>query len=132
MNVEKDLPDSICFENEKSLIICLKLEYEWRPEVCSGCKMFGHRVDKCSKTTKKKVWVPKAQPKATQPLVPQQIEENQEHIDGFITVQRKRSPLKTQTPATPVSNTFQVLASGEGMQVTQEDGEGKGLPIPNG
>ena len=42
MNIEKDLPDKICFRNEKGVMVEQQIQYEWRPTFCNKYRKFGH------------------------------------------------------------------------------------------
>ncbi|KAK4730250.1 hypothetical protein R3W88_023238 [Solanum pinnatisectum] len=42
MPLNKENPDGVMFENEIGRIIDQKVEYEWKPVLCSRCKNFGH------------------------------------------------------------------------------------------
>ena len=48
VNAEKGLVDEVdvCYKSlGKSMK--LKVEYPWKPPVCSTCKVFGHELEKC-------------------------------------------------------------------------------------
>ena len=106
--LSKELPDCISFRDENGLMVKVGLYYEWRPTLCSKCKMIGHLQEECRQGKTKRVWVQKAkqvQPDttlhtATSPVV---------DPDGF---QRSLRPIRVRTsPREPVrtSNVFQIL-----------------------
>ncbi|XP_021852705.2 uncharacterized protein [Spinacia oleracea] len=59
--VEQEFPDVIKFVNEKGMLVEVEVEYEWRPLVCSVCKIMGHDATKCKKGGNRRVWVPRQQ-----------------------------------------------------------------------
>lgn len=60
VKLEHTLLDVIFFENERGIIMEQRIEYEWRPLLCSECKNCGHTVDNYRATHNKR-WAPKAQ-----------------------------------------------------------------------
>ncbi|XP_056697530.1 uncharacterized protein [Spinacia oleracea] len=97
--LSKELPDCISFRDENGLMVKVGLYYEWRPTLCSKCKMIGHLQEECRQGKTKRVWVQKAkqvQPDAalhtaTSPVV---------DPDGF---QRSLRPIRVITsPREPV------------------------------
>ncbi|XP_074315124.1 uncharacterized protein LOC141651304 [Silene latifolia] len=51
VQVGQDLPDKIYFKDEKGIEVCVLVEYEWRPDVCTACKRIGHTTEQCKKKT---------------------------------------------------------------------------------
>lgn len=43
----QDLPDEVCFINEKGEVVDVKVEYQWKPILCDACKKLGHEIEKC-------------------------------------------------------------------------------------
>ncbi|KAL2901408.1 hypothetical protein RDABS01_026490 [Bienertia sinuspersici] len=122
VELDKELPDYIRFQNEKGLPVQQNIEYEWRPTFCTVCKKYGHPSDKCHKQTKKQ-WQPKlAQdqqqlrvgPSCTKTADTEQKaeEKGQKDSQGFLPAQRKRiKPADQATPVTPIHNSFEALSS---------------------
>ncbi|KAL2943829.1 hypothetical protein RDABS01_032176 [Bienertia sinuspersici] len=81
VELDKELPDYIRFQNEKGLPVQQYIEYEWRPTYCTVCKRYGHPSDKCNKKTTKQ-W----QPKKTQGQQP--LKENTSNIKDAATEQK--------------------------------------------
>lgn len=46
------LPNTIMFENELGCIVEQKVEYEWKPILCTHCKNYGHEIQNCRKVAK--------------------------------------------------------------------------------
>ncbi|KAL2938353.1 hypothetical protein RDABS01_021802 [Bienertia sinuspersici] len=122
VELDKELPNYIRFQNEKGLPVQQNIEYEWRPTFCTVCKKYGHPSDKCHKQTKKQ-WQPKlAQDQQQLKVGPsftktadteQKAEEKgQKDSQGFLPAQRKRIKTADQaTPVTPIHNSFEALSS---------------------
>ncbi|XP_074305233.1 uncharacterized protein LOC141640282 [Silene latifolia] len=51
VEVGQEFPDKIYFKDEKGSIVCVCVEYEWKPVVCGSCKGIGHTKDVCKKPT---------------------------------------------------------------------------------
>lgn len=63
-----EFPNEVKLKREDGTIISLTIKYQWRPLVCSSCKVFGHCLTNCGRnrvhgvaTIDKKVWIPKYQ-----------------------------------------------------------------------
>lgn len=52
INLHKNYPTSIMFEDEQGRIIKQEVYYEWKPTVCEKCKNFGHVMKECRKFIK--------------------------------------------------------------------------------
>lgn len=50
------MPSSIDVLVEGKELICIEVDYPWKPEICSECSAFGHNATKCKAP---KVWKPK-------------------------------------------------------------------------
>ncbi|KAL2930391.1 ABC transporter B family member 6, partial [Bienertia sinuspersici] len=104
VELDKELPDYIRFQNEK------------------GLPKYGHPSDKCHKQTKKQ-WQPKLAQDQQQPRVGPSCtktadteqkaeEEGQKDSQGFLSAQRKRiKPADQAAPVTPIHNSFEALSS---------------------
>ncbi|XP_074277873.1 uncharacterized protein LOC141601483 [Silene latifolia] len=83
VDIGQEFPDKLFFMDEKGSEVCVLVEYEWKPIVCSSCKGISHTQDMCrkkatsepvTKPTKPgpkpggKVWRPVQ--RATQPVPP--------------------------------------------------------------
>lgn len=78
--------------DESDRVIDQKVEYEWKPVLCTTCHLFGHEAAECRhKKEPKKQWVPKQvqqQPDQTEKF---EQPEQAENTDGWQTVTRKRN-----------------------------------------
>lgn len=91
ISIDDELPDTITFEIEWGGIQHNKVEFEWKPDKCVKCKMFGNLEEICKKGIAKRVWQEKNK-------VPQQ---------GQIPTRR---PGKEQVDQNiPTGNTFDML-----------------------
>ncbi|XP_056691612.1 uncharacterized protein [Spinacia oleracea] len=110
--LSQELPDFISFRDENGIMARVAIFYEWRPTICTKCKMFGHLQTEC-RQGQKKIWIRKAQPSVS---IPVQSTEQGDHVvspivdqEGF---QRSLRPIRVRVGLeTPVrtSNTFQIL-----------------------
>ena len=128
VTMNQELPENICFENEKGIVVQQDVKYEWRPTFCEGCKGLGHSKENCKNGLKNQVqrtWRPK------KPV-------EKDDADGFQKVHTKRqSPQKQVQPVT-IDNSFAVLVeaeeelesgNGEGSIIDKvQYGEGEGEP----
>ncbi|XP_021730771.1 uncharacterized protein LOC110697694 [Chenopodium quinoa] len=87
VSISQDFPNEVSFLNEKGVSTQVRLKYDWKPVICSKCKILGHGVDACRKRTQKKrviqnkAWIPKVT-KQIEPLQNDGSEkEDEEH--GF-------------------------------------------------
>ncbi|MCE5167415.1 hypothetical protein HAX54_001074, partial [Datura stramonium] len=53
VDMNGDLPDVINFVNEKGTVVEQKVQYDWKPTLCSHCKKYGHGVEECRKVKSK-------------------------------------------------------------------------------
>ncbi|MCD7445788.1 hypothetical protein HAX54_000026, partial [Datura stramonium] len=53
VDMNGDLPDVINFVNEKGNVMEQKVQYDWKPTLCSHCKKYGHGVEECRKVKSK-------------------------------------------------------------------------------
>ncbi|XP_056685823.1 uncharacterized protein [Spinacia oleracea] len=91
--LSKELPHCISFRDENGLMVKVALYYEWRPTLCSKCKMTGHLHEECRQGKSKRVWVQKAkqvQPDATLHTVTSLVVDP----EGF---QRSLRPIRVRT-----------------------------------
>ncbi|XP_056698601.1 uncharacterized protein [Spinacia oleracea] len=110
--LSQELPDFISFRDENGIMVRVAIFYEWRPTMCTKCKMFGHLQTEC-RQGQKKIWVRKAPPPVSVPVQPTV---QGEHVvspivdqEGF---QRSLRPIRVRVGIeTPVrtSSVFQVL-----------------------
>ncbi|XP_062086442.1 uncharacterized protein LOC133792552 [Humulus lupulus] len=49
VNLTKDLPAQIKFDDEKGDYVYVEVFYEWKPELCSQCQGIGHVKEDCRK-----------------------------------------------------------------------------------
>ncbi|KAL2924385.1 hypothetical protein RDABS01_022575, partial [Bienertia sinuspersici] len=120
VELDKELPDYIRFQNEKGILIQQYIKYEWKPTFYTKCKKYGHPSDQCNKQTKKQ-WQPKvgqnqqqlkATPNQTHDTEQKAEERGQKDPQGFSPVQRKRTkPVEQVTQVTPIQNSFEALSS---------------------
>lgn len=61
MDVNHGFPDMISFTSEDEELINIKVEYDWKPQVCTKCKLLGHLVNSYKAGTTQE-WVPKTVP----------------------------------------------------------------------
>ncbi|WMV45526.1 hypothetical protein MTR67_038911 [Solanum verrucosum] len=54
VTLNQPLPNTIMFENEIGCIVEQKVEYEWKPILCTHCKNYGHEIQNCTKVAKEK------------------------------------------------------------------------------
>ncbi|CAI9112834.1 OLC1v1013328C1 [Oldenlandia corymbosa var. corymbosa] len=47
MEIKEQVPEQICFEDEKGNVQEQKVTYEWKPVQCQGCKGYGHSGEQC-------------------------------------------------------------------------------------
>lgn len=85
MRITTCLQDTVKYADEEDWIIEHKVEYEWKPVLCTHCNMFGHNVAVCRKAKEpKQQWVPKSR----QEWVPKQ---NNDTNDEWHMVTRKKN-----------------------------------------
>ncbi|XP_056687931.1 uncharacterized protein [Spinacia oleracea] len=77
----QDLREYISFRDENGVMVRVSLFYEWRPTMCTQCKMFGHLQVEC-RQGRKRVWV-KKNTKASQP-VPASVQPINEQVTSPI------------------------------------------------
>ena len=134
VGLKQELPDQITYGNEHGISVIQKIEYEWRPVLCSNCKGYGHDTEDCRKKEGKKVWVQKSKPDK----------------DGFITITRKAKLVEPPIITSPnpfmalqseellreenVENVVRILQVGEMEVVVGNENKGQGgeLPSPHG
>ncbi|KAL2897076.1 hypothetical protein RDABS01_038859 [Bienertia sinuspersici] len=97
VELDKELPDYIRFQNEKGLPVQQNIEYEWIPTFCIVCKKYGHPSDKCHKQIKKQ-W----QPKLAQ-------DQQQQRVGPSCT--KTADTEQKAAPVTPIHNSFEALSS---------------------
>ncbi|XP_021856398.1 uncharacterized protein [Spinacia oleracea] len=108
--LSQDLPDYISFRDENGVMVRVALFYEWRPTMCTQCKMFGHLQAECRQGMKR-VWVNKIT-KSSQPDPAPIIEHVASPIvdqEGF---QRSLEPIRVRVESevpVRISNAFQML-----------------------
>ncbi|XP_062110712.1 uncharacterized protein LOC133822399 [Humulus lupulus] len=49
VNLTKDLPEQIKFEDENGDFVYVGVHYEWKPDICEHCKGIGHKKEVCKK-----------------------------------------------------------------------------------
>ncbi|XP_062118631.1 uncharacterized protein LOC133832280 [Humulus lupulus] len=73
VNLTKDLPEKIKFEDENGEFVYVGVQYDWKPDICLHCKGIGHRKEVCKKRMNQgepsKVWQEKKTGPSTQPAV---------------------------------------------------------------
>ncbi|KAL9232347.1 hypothetical protein vseg_007470 [Gypsophila vaccaria] len=64
LSLGKEYPDSIQFLDEKDVEHTVRVEYEWKPTLCTKCKVYGHEVGNCRRgiTKPPKAWRPMPPP----------------------------------------------------------------------
>ncbi|XP_074315726.1 uncharacterized protein LOC141651935 [Silene latifolia] len=66
VQVGQALHDKLFFKDEKGMDVCVLVEYEWRPDVCSDCKGIGHTTEQCRKKAAAPPAAPAVKPKQVQ------------------------------------------------------------------
>lgn len=140
--VDQEFPEHVCFQNEKNTHIQVKIVYEWKPELCSNCKQFGHLAANCRRMIGRKVWKPKV-PSIIQaavvatPII-QSNKRRETDEEGFSLAHRPPSRPKTLEGMVPIMNPFQVLTEEEVVVgqimceiVGADDGRSDQPPAPN-
>ncbi|KAL2931142.1 putative ATP-dependent RNA helicase DHR2 [Bienertia sinuspersici] len=119
VELDKELPDYIRFQNEKGILIQKSIEYEWRPTYCAACNKYGHPTNKCNKQIKKQ-WQPKVvqtqhqmkvDSNQTKAIDTKQLndEGGQKDTQAFSPFQRKsHKPADQVTPVTPILNSLRL------------------------
>ncbi|XP_056687902.1 uncharacterized protein [Spinacia oleracea] len=115
VHMDQALPDQLSFMDEHGEMVGVPVHYEWRPAVCTRCKLVGHVEADCRQTKTKRVWVQKQQV-STLPVPAFEVEPvvDQEGL------QRALRPIRVRTSSvqpTQVDNPFQLL-------LAQQDGDG--------
>ncbi|XP_074278172.1 uncharacterized protein LOC141601769 [Silene latifolia] len=119
VDVGQEFPERLFFKDEKGMEICVPVEYEWRPDVCSVCHGIGHVSGACQKKIEtkapamKQVWRPvarKSMPVRNSPVV----------ITSTlpVTAVSPRPSSSVQTPLTVVTTTIR-----QKHQATTEGGD---------
>ncbi|KAF5205327.1 Rna exonuclease [Thalictrum thalictroides] len=47
ISAENELPNEIKLKTSKGNTLTIPLEYTWKPDICTHCKMFGHKSTNC-------------------------------------------------------------------------------------
>lgn len=94
VGLQQKLPDEISFCNEHGSVIEQKVEYEWRPILCTKCAAYGREGDDCRKAAGKLQWVKK---------------KIQQYKDGFMLVGTQRKHAIVEEPVVLVHNPFLAL-----------------------
>ena len=135
MPLAGEFPDYIEFANENDVIIRQRIVYEWKPNRCNHCQMFGHTQDECRKKEKvRQEWR-----QVTHGASGTQQQEDEEGLigeDGFHTVIISKNGSRAYVHARKAShivetstvNSFNTLLDAEG----EEEIRGFGGPGPNG
>lgn len=104
-DVNHGFHDIIFFTNEDDELITVKVQYDWKPHICSKCHQIGHLIESCRVGTTQK-WVPKPAPAAntSKPNVDE---------EGFQMVTTCRAPLVSEpvpfAALLSTSNGFEIL-----------------------
>ncbi|CAO2816017.1 unnamed protein product [Amaranthus hypochondriacus] len=99
----------ISFTNKDDELISIKVQYDWKPQVCVKCNQFGHLADSCRAGITQN-WVPKPTPVAptSAPIVDE---------ESFQLLTSRMVPTFPTTDPPPssvflnTSNGFEVLAT---------------------
>ena len=121
--IDGPFPEYIEFINEHGILTRQSVEYEWKPDKCEHCGMFGHLEDSCRKKQPRKEWRPVAkpqdhsEPKQANVDIPTEAAAGKNTVaeDGYISVTRKAAP-KTSLPVhspTSAHNSFHALMNSE-------------------
>ncbi|GAV71323.1 zf-CCHC_4 domain-containing protein [Cephalotus follicularis] len=81
MAVSRPFPSSILLDLDDGDTTTIGVDYPWRPQVCTMCKVFDHSNKTCPKATRRE-WFPK-------PVV--EAFRKPEDEEGWITVKRKNN-----------------------------------------
>ncbi|GAV61101.1 zf-CCHC_4 domain-containing protein [Cephalotus follicularis] len=84
MEASSSFPDSIVLELDDGSTTTIGVEYPWRPDSCTLCKVFDHSNRTCPRAVRRE-WLPK-------PVVLAQRKPND--VEDWITVKRKGSNLE--------------------------------------
>ncbi|XP_074283130.1 uncharacterized protein LOC141607675 [Silene latifolia] len=87
VDIGQEFPDKFFFLDEKGKEVCVLVEYEWKPTICSTCKGICHTQDMCRK---KDTSVPVTKPSKPGPKPGDKV---------WRPIQR---PSQTAQPATPI------------------------------
>ncbi|XP_060170335.1 uncharacterized protein LOC132601250 [Lycium barbarum] len=126
MPINKEYPTEVRFENEVGRIVEQRVEYEWKPTMCTRCKNFGHGVNECRRQQRDKEWLEKLEKGK------KQAEQEEYVVDGNQMVQevnkkngkeQRRTPTnagtKVQNQENIHANLFEVLQNKEDDEVQQ-------------
>ncbi|GAV92922.1 DUF4283 domain-containing protein/zf-CCHC_4 domain-containing protein [Cephalotus follicularis] len=81
MSASSSFPSSILLDLEDGISTVVGVEYPWKPQACSLCKVFDHANKSCPKAARRE-WLPKAVVEASR---------RPDDAEGWITVKRKHS-----------------------------------------
>jgi hypothetical protein len=96
VTADEELPQNIDFEYEAvgnfpSRVGSLNVTFQWKPSVCSHCKVFGHSFKACKKREKTEDEIAELAQKVKKDAEKVNRKENDVDDDGFIKVQRGKA-----------------------------------------
>ncbi|GAV90240.1 DUF4283 domain-containing protein/zf-CCHC_4 domain-containing protein [Cephalotus follicularis] len=98
MSASSPFPISILLDLDEGSTTVVGVEYPWKPQACSLCKVFDHTNKTCPKAVRKE-WLPKPVVEACR---------KPEDAEGWITVKRKKTQAEVVTGPV-VDNTLEAV-----------------------
>ncbi|GAV88623.1 DUF4283 domain-containing protein/zf-CCHC_4 domain-containing protein, partial [Cephalotus follicularis] len=113
MSVASLFPNAILLDLDEGATTVIGVEYPWKPQACSPCKVFDHANKSCPKAVRRE-WLPK-------PVV--EASKKPDDAEGWITIKRKKPQVVT-VPIPKVERTLAAVTGGEHFQPPKTPAKG--------